>query len=114
MSTNWKRIYGPIVAPDSSAHVIVTVNTGLVLVITKFSISNITTSAATATIAVTPSGGSLVQVYQKVIPQYPVQGGIMEVAELEGAELNAGDTITFTDATGSALAPWISGVYYTP
>lgn len=114
MSTNWKRIYGPIVTPDSAAHVIVTVDPKLVLVITKFSISNVTTTAATATISITPAGGTLVQVYEKVIPGYPVQGGIMEVVELEGAELNAGDTITFTDSAGAVLVPWISGVYYTP
>ena len=114
MSTNWKRFYGPTVTPDSSAHVLLAAQTLLVGVITKFTISNITATAAAATIAITPSGGALAQVYEKVIPGQPVQGGIMEVVELEGHELNPGDTLTFTDAAGGALVVWISGVYYTP
>jgi len=114
MSTNWKRLYGPIVTPDNAAHVILTVPAQLAYVIGKFTISNNNAAAATATIGITPNGGALAQVYEKVIPGFPVQGGIMEVVELEGAILNAGDTITFTDSAGGQLIPFISGVAYTP
>ncbi len=114
MSTQWKKLYGPIVTPDSSAHIIYPVPANVSAVITKFSISNVTATAAVATIQITPAAGTIVLVFERSVPGKPVNGGIMEVAELEGQILNAGDTITFTDATGAALAPWISGVLYTP
>ncbi len=113
MSTNWKRLYGPTITPDSSAHVILSAGT-IGLVLTKFTVSNSTATAATCIIAITPSGGALAQVYERAVPGFPVQGGIMEVVELEGHILNPGDTVTFTDATGTVLTPMISGVQYTP
>ena len=114
MSTNWKKQYGPIVSPDSSPHIILTVPAQLELVITKYTVSNNNAAAATLTISVTPSGGTLAQVYERVVPGFPVQGGIAEIVELEGQMLNAGDTITSTDSAGGQLVTWISGVLYTP
>jgi len=47
------------------------------------------------------------------VPGYPTLGGCVEVTQLEGQILDAGDTITFTDVTGSVLVPFISGTAYT-
>ena len=113
MATQWKRQYGPIVTPDAAAHTLITVPANQSFVITKFTISNNSGSAAQATITVTPSGGALAQVYKKIIPAAPVQGGVIEVVELEGQILGAADTLAFTDATGTVLIPYISGVAYT-
>lgn len=109
MATNWKKLYGPTLAVPTSAVVIYTAATQTAVIITKFTISNVTGTAALATISI---GG--VQVYQRSIPGYPVNGGITEVVELEGHELSAGDAITFTAGTASALAPYLSGVEYQP
>jgi hypothetical protein len=113
MSTQWKRQYGPIVTPDANPHVIIPASTSG-FVIGKFAISNNSVSAATAVISVTPVGGALAQVYRRDVPGYPIQGGCLEVVEIEGQTLNAGDTLTFQDLTGGVLIPFISGVAYTP
>lgn len=112
-STNWKKLYGPIVAAGTGAVDLYTSPANVSTVITKFSISNVTGTAATGTITITPSGGAAAQVWNKVVPGYPTLGGVIEVAELEGQILAAGDKITFTAGTGNALAPMISGVQYT-
>lgn len=114
MSTNWTRLYGPIVAPDNAAHDILTAPVNVAYVLTKFTVSNVTASAATATITFTPFGGVAAQVVEKVIPGFPTVGGIVEIVELEGQIMNPGDKITFTDGTGASLAPMISGTAYTP
>lgn len=113
-TTNWKRLYGPTVTPDSSAHVILTAPANVNYVITKFIVSNVSGAAALMTIGITASGGALTQMVKKIIPCQPTAGGVIEIVELEGQILAAGDTLTFTDATGAALAPMISGVAYTP
>lgn len=112
-STLWKRLYGPVVAIDTSSHVLLTAAANTADVITKFTVSNVTGTAALATITITPSGGAGFQVIQKVIPGFPTMGGVVEIVELEGHILNAGDALTFTAGTANALAPMISGVAYT-
>lgn len=113
MATQWKRQYGPTVTPDAAAHTLITIGANQSFVITKFTVSNNSGSAATATIKVTPAGGALSQIYSKVIPAAPVSGGVIEVVELEGQILGPADTLAFTDGTGGVLIPWISGVAYT-
>lgn len=112
-STNWKNLYGPILAAVNTAVDILTVPANQSNVITKFTVSNITTTAALGTLAITPAGGTLRQVWQKVIPGYPTMGGVIEVVELEGQILGPGDKVTFTAGTANALCPMISGVAYT-
>ena len=113
MATNWQKLYGPIVLPDTNPHDIVTAPANVSYLLTKFTLSNVTTSAATLTISITPSGGAAAQFYQRTIPGYPTIGGIIEVSELEGQILSPGDKITVTAGTGNAIAPMASGVAYT-
>ncbi len=112
-STLWKRLYGPIVAVTTGAVDILTAPANVSLVMTKFIVSNVTGTAALATIQITPSGGAAAQILQKVIPGYPTMGGVVEMVELEGQILAPGDKVTFTAGTGNALSPMISGVAYT-
>tara|TARA_R110000868_G_scaffold140401_1_gene355947 strand:- start:418 stop:765 length:348 start_codon:yes stop_codon:yes gene_type:complete len=115
MSTNWKRLYGPTTATGTGAVAVLTSPANTAYVLTKLTVSNVTATAALATLSITPSGGAgLVQVWQKTIPGYPTTGSTMEVAELEGQILGAGDILTFTSGTANALSLMVSGVAYTP
>lgn len=112
-STNWKNLYPLTLATTTGAVAILTVPANQSNVITKFTVSNITATAALGTLEITPSGGTKRQVWQKVIPGYPTMGGLIEVVELEGQILGPGDVVTFTAGTANALCPMISGVAYT-
>lgn len=113
-STLWKRLYGPLVAAGTGAVDILTAPANSAYVMTKFIVSNVTGTAALATISITPAGGAAAQIIQKVIPGYPTMGGVIEIVELEGQILNAGDKVTFTAGTANALSTMISGVQYNP
>ena len=112
-STNWKNLYPLTLATTTGAVAILTVPANQSNVITKFTISNITGTAALGTIAITPSGGTLRQVWSGNVPAAPTMGGVVEVVELEGQILSPGDVVTFTAGTANALCPMISGVAYT-
>lgn len=112
-STLWKRLYGPLVAVVNTAVDLFTVPVNTAYVMTKFIVSNVTGTAALATITITPAAGAAAQVVEKVIPGFPTMGGVIEIVELEGQILNAGDKLTFTAGTANALSPMISGVVYT-
>ncbi len=112
-ATNWNRQYGPTVTPDSAIHVILPAVT-YKQILTKFTVSNVSGAVSTATVTITPSGGAPVAVLVRQVPAQPTQGGIAELVELEGQILNAGDTLSFTDSAGAALAPMISIVQYVP
>ena len=113
MSTNWKRLYGPLAATDTSDHAIVTAATQTAIVLTKVTVSNITSTAALGTLSLNIGAGAVI-VWQRVVPGQNVQGGVLEVAELEGHTLNPGDILSFKAGTANALAPTASGVEYTP
>jgi len=109
MATNWKKLYGPTTAANTSANVIYTTPVQTSVVLTKVTISNISGTAALATLAI-----NSIQLFQRSVPGYPTQGGVLEVTELEGHTLSATDTITFTAGTANVLALMISGVEYQP
>lgn len=112
-STNWKNLYPLTLATTTGAAAILTVPVNQSNVITKFTVSNITGTAALGIIEITPAGGTIRQVWSKIVPGSPTMGGVIEVVELEGQILGPGDVVTFTAGTANALCPMISGVAYT-
>lgn len=112
-STNLKNFYGPEKLPDTSDHDAVTVPANQSNLITKFTVNNITGTAAVFTATITPSGGSAVQVFQGTIPGAPITGSTIEVSALQGQTLDPGDVLTVNSGTANTLVVMISGIAYT-